>query len=211
MSDNPTPATVASALTSDKTHLPGQSLSRVTPKTRSRAVERGEAMDDGSFPIRDGQDLKRAISAFGRAKDKARAKRHIIKRARALDKIALLPESWQALASREIRPRDDVTSSAPVRAGAVPFHVADMIESKVRRFNAEHPAHQLSVAKATCVFRRGAAQFALEPKQGVTVEQYGQARLNAFLHLFATGSPRNPSYVEDNDLISAPRPFSQIL
>ena len=52
-------------------------------------------MPDGSFPIRNEQDLKDAIKAHGRAKDQASAKAHIIKRAKALGKEAELPEEWK--------------------------------------------------------------------------------------------------------------------
>ncbi len=55
---------------------------------------RGVTLPDGSFPIRNKRDLRKAILAFGRAKDKPRAKRHIIARARALGAVDLLPESW---------------------------------------------------------------------------------------------------------------------
>lgn len=52
------------------------------------------AMPDGSFPIRNVDDLKKAIQAFGRAKDKDAAKKHIAKRARALRAANLIPSSW---------------------------------------------------------------------------------------------------------------------
>lgn len=52
------------------------------------------AMADGSFPIRNVDDLKKAIQAFGRAKDKDAAKQHIAKRARALRAANLIPSSW---------------------------------------------------------------------------------------------------------------------
>lgn len=61
---------------------------------RKKAVKKGEAYGEGSFPIRDKADLKRAIQAFGRAKDKAKAKAHIIRRARALGAVSMLPDSW---------------------------------------------------------------------------------------------------------------------
>jgi hypothetical protein len=61
---------------------------------REKAVKKGEAYGGGSFPIRDKADLRRAIQAFGRAKDKAKAKAHIIKRARALGAVSMLPDSW---------------------------------------------------------------------------------------------------------------------
>ena len=61
---------------------------------RQRLAARNQALPDGSFPIRNVADLKRAIQAYGRAKDKARAKAWIIKRARALGATDLLPEGW---------------------------------------------------------------------------------------------------------------------
>jgi hypothetical protein len=43
--------------------------------------------------------LKNAIQSLGRAKNKASAKRHILKRARDLDKTDLIPETWTLRAS----------------------------------------------------------------------------------------------------------------
>ena len=57
-------------------------------------VKAGEALPDGSFPIKNADDLKNAIQAYGRAKDKEAAKAHIIKRATELDMNALIPDSW---------------------------------------------------------------------------------------------------------------------
>lgn len=60
---------------------------------RASAAESGAAMPDGSYPIETLEDLKNAISAFGRAKDQAAVARHIKRRARALDATNLLPDS----------------------------------------------------------------------------------------------------------------------
>lgn len=57
-------------------------------------ADHGLALPDGSYPIKDEADLKNAIQAYGRAKDKERAKAHIIKRARALGLADLIPEEW---------------------------------------------------------------------------------------------------------------------
>ena len=65
---------------------------------REEAADEGYALPDGSYPIKSVQDLKNAIQAYGRAKDKAAAKRHIIKRARALGETQLLPDSWDVMA-----------------------------------------------------------------------------------------------------------------
>jgi hypothetical protein len=51
-------------------------------------------MPHGGYPIRNRADLKRAIQAFGRAKDKVKTKAWIIRRARELNAVDMLPEGW---------------------------------------------------------------------------------------------------------------------
>ena len=65
-----------------------------SPEKRRDLAKQGMALPDGSFPIVTSTDLKNAIMAFGRAKNKSAAKKHIIKRARALKKENLIPENW---------------------------------------------------------------------------------------------------------------------
>jgi hypothetical protein len=61
---------------------------------RRKLAEQGKALPDGSFPIRNREDLKDAIQSYGRAKDKDEAKRWIKKRARELNAANELPEEW---------------------------------------------------------------------------------------------------------------------
>lgn len=61
---------------------------------RKRMARSGEAMSDGSYPIANKQDLENAVRAYGRAKNKQAVKRHIIRRARALDAVSMLPKDW---------------------------------------------------------------------------------------------------------------------
>jgi hypothetical protein len=70
-------------------------LAAVSQAKRDKAAEDGHALPDGSFPINTEEDLSSAIQAYGRAKDKDAAKRHIMKRARAMDKYDSLPEDWK--------------------------------------------------------------------------------------------------------------------
>jgi hypothetical protein len=56
--------------------------------------EKGVAMEDGSFPIKDKTDLMKAIQSYSRAKDKEKAKAHIIKRALDLDAQDMIPSNW---------------------------------------------------------------------------------------------------------------------
>jgi hypothetical protein len=64
-------------------------------KQRDNAADKGQAMPDGSFPIKNKEDLKNAVQAYGRAKNKAAAKKHIIRRAKALGATDELPENWK--------------------------------------------------------------------------------------------------------------------
>jgi hypothetical protein len=61
---------------------------------RRKLAEEGKALPDGSFPIRNREDLKAAIHSYGRAKDKDEAKRWIRRRARELNAEKELPEDW---------------------------------------------------------------------------------------------------------------------
>ena len=62
---------------------------------RGELAKRGMALPDGSYPIESEEDLKNAIQAYGRAKDKDKAKAHIMKRAKALGKDDLIPDNWR--------------------------------------------------------------------------------------------------------------------
>lgn len=66
----------------------------VDTEERKKSADKGHALPDGSFPIETVEDLKNAIQAIGRAKDPAKAKAHIKKRARALGHEELIPDDW---------------------------------------------------------------------------------------------------------------------
>lgn len=68
----------------------------ISRRVRKKLAAEKKAMPDGSFPIRNIQDLKNAISSYGLAKDsrKAAVKRHIMRRARGLDRPDLIPDKW---------------------------------------------------------------------------------------------------------------------
>jgi hypothetical protein len=61
---------------------------------RRSAADCGAALPDGSFPIKTVGDLENAVRAYGRAKDPAKAKAHIISRARSLGATDKLPDDW---------------------------------------------------------------------------------------------------------------------
>jgi len=61
---------------------------------RDHLASTGAALPDGSFPIQNGSDLENAIHAIGRATDPAKAKAHIISRAKSLGLTSQLPDGW---------------------------------------------------------------------------------------------------------------------
>lgn len=79
-------------------------FANVTRRERKSLAQEGKALPDGSYPIRNEDDLKNAIQSYGRAKEGKRAavRRHIIKRARQLKKQNLIPQEWKVAANEEL-------------------------------------------------------------------------------------------------------------
>jgi hypothetical protein len=98
-------ATVANAVTASADELQARiasaaaeaELANISMKARKRLAGEGKALPDGSYPIRNAGDLKNAVQAYGRSKpsDRAKVRRHIVKRARALGKPEVIPEEWK--------------------------------------------------------------------------------------------------------------------
>lgn len=70
-------------------------------KERAALEEKDMAMPGGRFPIRNRQDLKNAIQAYGRANDKPAVMAWIVKRAKALGLTDLLPEGWVKMEAKQ--------------------------------------------------------------------------------------------------------------
>lgn len=73
---------------------------------RMELAEEGMALPDGSYPIVSETDLRNAIQAYGRAKDKEAAKKHIMKRAKEMGKEDLIPEEWMSAEKQTEEPLD---------------------------------------------------------------------------------------------------------
>jgi hypothetical protein len=80
---------------------PENEMAVISRKSRMRLAEEGKALPDGSYPIRNAQDLKNAIRAYGRSKpgSRGKVKRHIMKRAIGLKKEEIIPENWKGAAT----------------------------------------------------------------------------------------------------------------
>lgn len=61
---------------------------------RDRMADKGQAEDDGSFPIKTAADVRNAVHDWGRAGSKESDKRHIIERAKAIGATDELPADW---------------------------------------------------------------------------------------------------------------------
>ena len=80
---------------------------------REKMSKEGTALADGSFPIVNRDDLENAVKAYGRAKNKATAKQHIMKRAKALGAESAIPSNWLAQGEKS-EVADDVKSDTTV-------------------------------------------------------------------------------------------------
>lgn len=66
-------------------------------KQRRQMASKGQAMGDGSYPVKNKADLRRAIRAVGRGgADHDAIRKHIIARAKALGLSAMIPDNWNS-------------------------------------------------------------------------------------------------------------------
>lgn len=88
--------------------------------------------------------------------------------------------------------------------------VVASLTAKAKEHNAKHPeaGKKATVGALKAVWRRGAGAFSTSHRPGVGRQQWAMARVNAFLTLLRTGSPANPKYVTDNDLLPKGHPKS---
>ena len=82
---------------------PENELAVVSRRVRMRLAKEGKALDDGSFPIRNATDLRNAVRAYGRAKpgSKGKVRKHIMRRARALRRVDLIPPKWKVASAED--------------------------------------------------------------------------------------------------------------
>jgi hypothetical protein len=69
----------------------------ISREKRQALAKKGYALPDGSYPITNTDSLKDSIQAYGRSKPGKRAavRRHIMKRARGLNRADLIPDKWK--------------------------------------------------------------------------------------------------------------------
>lgn len=86
-------------------HFTPQNADKYKQADRDRMAKSGEAMEDGSYPVADAEDLDKAIHAVGRGgADHDAIRAHIIKRADALGLSSQIPDNWNSDGSLKSEP-----------------------------------------------------------------------------------------------------------
>jgi len=101
-------------------------------------------------------------------------------------------------------------------AGAKKITFSKAVETSLRNKVKEHndsvdsASKKVSLSKLKAVYRRGAGAFSTSHRPDQNRASWSMARVNAFLHLVKSGSPKNPKYTTDNDLLPASHPKSSV-
>jgi hypothetical protein len=85
--------------------------------------------------------------------------------------------------------------------------VEDSLSEKVKNHN-EKSDRKASLRMLKAVYRRGAGAFSSSHRPDQNRNSWAMGRVNAFLHLLKSGSPKNSKYTTDNDLLPASHPKS---
>jgi hypothetical protein len=90
-------------------------------------------------------------------------------------------------------------------------NVENSLKEKVESHNkkyGDNASKKTSLKTLKAVYRRGAGAFSTSHRPDQNRNSWAMARVNAFLHLLRTGSPKNSKYTTDNDLLPATHPKS---
>ncbi len=82
--------------------------------------------------------------------------------------------------------------------------VEKSLQEKADKHNEKHgstASKKTSLKTLKAVYRRGAGAFSTSHRPDQNRNSWAMARVNAFLHLLRTGSPKNSNYTTDNDLL----------
>ena len=161
---------------------------------RKKLAEKGHALPDGSFPIRNKSDLRNAIQAYGRASNKSKAKAHIIKRARALGATDALPEGWG----------DSAALEAHAQTKATQGEIMDVAEKEKKKGYRKKDKDKGSLEEFECVHENCGRSFATEDAaadHAAAVHTHSDVRTalsKALRRKFASGpGPRTFTFVVD--------------
>jgi starvation-inducible DNA-binding protein len=126
-------------------------------------------------------------------------------------------EQIVAAASRRAPKKDRIYGSKRNKPGSASgskkIVFSARTEGSLRKKVEEHNKNAKAGRKATlpmlkAVYRRGSGAFSSSHRPGMTRDGWAMARVNAFLKLLRSGSPSNPNYKQDNDLLPKAHPKS---
>lgn len=133
-------------------------------------------------------------------------------------RFALIPDGVvTAAASRRAPKKDRIYGSKKnpkgSAAGGKKIVFSQKVENSLRKKVEEHnknakPGRKATLPMLKAVYRRGSGAFSSSHRPGKTRDQWAMARVNAFLKLLRSGSPANPNYKQDNDLLPKAHPKS---
>jgi hypothetical protein len=96
----------------DALRMAGIEKRDVSADEREELASKGQALEDGSFPIANEEDLRNAVQAVGRAKDPDAAKKHITARAKALNATDALPADWDGSTKKDDKTAEPALTKA---------------------------------------------------------------------------------------------------
>lgn len=102
--------------------------------------------------------------------------------------------------------------ASTTRGAEVPKEVEDNLKNKVKDFNERYKdklGYGVNVGMLKSVYQRGVGAYNTSHSPEVkSSQQWGLARVNAFLYLIKNGRPQNKKYTTDYDLLPKEHPKS---
>lgn len=87
--------------------------------------------------------------------------------------------------------------------------IVTALKNKMEIYNKKAPdGRKATLAMLKAVYRRGAGAFSSSHRPDQNRNSWAMARVNAYLRLLHSGSPSNPKYTTDNDLLPKAHPKS---
>ena len=145
-------------------------------------------------------------AAFGRSKKDARSRKVSATPAKPSERISGSSMNREGSSASVSSASGIQLSQEQVRALATKAR-----EHNARMREANRPAWSMTSTNALkAVMRRGMGAFSSSHRPNVTSrQQWGMGRVNSFLVMLEKGSPKNPKYTTDNDLLKDGHPWKK--
>lgn len=136
-----------------------------------------------------------------------------------LCRFAVLPDGavTATAGSKPAPKKDQIKGSSKNKKGSaatgksVDFteEIVTALKNKMETHNKKAPdGRKATMGALKAVYRRGAGAFSTSHRPDQSRNSWAMARVNAYLHLLRSGSPKNSKYITDNDLLPKAHPKS---